>query len=205
MKIGNSSYSKIVGIGDVCIETNVGSTMMLKDVQHVPDLRMNVFPILAMDRAGYCNYLGNGRWKLTKWPLVVTRGHACCSLYRTHVKTYKEKFNEIKDFEKTPKMRVGINGVKTKRVKFSLPNSALEEEVVGDEEYEDAKAIWDDDEVKDPRDLEQGEPRDWIKEIQDKINYLRIKGIVVDEVFSVLVKIINKIKPCVGLTDTKLN
>ena len=32
MKMGNSSYSKIVGIGDVCIETNVGSTMMLKGV-----------------------------------------------------------------------------------------------------------------------------------------------------------------------------
>ena len=30
-------------------------------------------------------------------------------------------------------MRVGINGVDTKRVKFSLPNSAAEEEVVGDE------------------------------------------------------------------------
>ena len=49
VKMGNSSYSKIVGIGDVCIEINVGSTMMLKDVRHVPDLRMNVFSTLAMD------------------------------------------------------------------------------------------------------------------------------------------------------------
>ena len=65
----------------------------------------------------------------------------------------KKKFNEIKNFEKTPKMNVGINGVKTKRVKFSLPNSASEEEVGGDEEYEDAEAKWDDDEVKDPRGL----------------------------------------------------
>ena len=32
VKMGNFSYSKIVGIGDLCIETNVGSTMMLKDV-----------------------------------------------------------------------------------------------------------------------------------------------------------------------------
>ena len=32
VKMGNSSYSKIVRISDVCIETNVGSTMMLKDV-----------------------------------------------------------------------------------------------------------------------------------------------------------------------------
>ena len=37
-------------------------------------------------------------------------------------------------------MRVGIDGDDAKRVKFSLPNSASEEEVVGDEEYEDAKA-----------------------------------------------------------------
>ena len=63
------------------------------------------------------------------------------------MKTCKKKFNVIKNFEKTPKMSVGINGVKIKRVKFSLPNSALEEEVIGDEEYEDAKATWDDEEV----------------------------------------------------------
>ena len=171
--------------------------------------------------------------------MVVARGHACCGLYRTHVKTCKMKFNEIKNFEKTPKMSVGINGFETKRVKFSLPNSALEEEGRSDEEYEDAKAIWDDDEVKDPRGLEQGEqyppleivepyekrtigkhhtvssknnwasdegePRDWIKEIQDEINYLRMKGIDIDEVFSVLMKIMKKVKLGVGLTDTELN
>ena len=130
----NSSYSKIVGIGDVRIETNVGSTMMLKDMRHVPDLRMNVFFTWAMDRAGYCNYLGNGRWKLTKGLVVVVKGHACCGMYKTHVKTYKKKCNEIKFFENNPKISVGINGVETKRVKFSLPNSASEEEVVGDEE-----------------------------------------------------------------------
>ena len=47
------------------------------------------------------------------------------------MKTYKKKFNEIKNFEKTPKMSVGINGVETKRVKFSLPNSASEKEEIG--------------------------------------------------------------------------
>ena len=61
VKMGNFSYSKIVRIGDVCIETNVGSTMMLKDVRHVPNLRMNVFSTLTMDQAGYCNNLDNGR------------------------------------------------------------------------------------------------------------------------------------------------
>ena len=61
MKMGNSSYSKIVEISDVCIKTNVGSAVMLKDMRHVPDLRMNAFSTLALDRASYCNYLGNGR------------------------------------------------------------------------------------------------------------------------------------------------
>ena len=157
VKVGNSSYSIIVKIGDVCIKTNVGSTVISKNVQHVLDLRMNVFSTLAMDRAGYCNQLGNGRWKLTKGSSVVARGHAYCGMYRTHVKTCKKKFNEIKDFEKIPQLRVGINGVDTRRVKFSLPNSALEEEVIGDEEYEDAKVTLDDDEVKDIGGLEQGE------------------------------------------------
>ena len=61
VKMGNCSYLKIVGIGDVCIKTNVGSTMMLKDVRYILDLRINVFSTLSMDRAVYCNYLGNGR------------------------------------------------------------------------------------------------------------------------------------------------
>ena len=90
--------------------------------------------------------------------------------------------------------------------------------MIGVEEYEDAKATWDDDEVKDLGGLEQGEqyppldiaephgkrttgehrivsfknnwtfdegkPRNWIKEIQDEINSLRMKGIDIDEVFS---------------------
>ena len=37
------------------------------------------------------------------------------------------------------------------------------------------------------------------------MNSLRMKGIDIDEVFSVLVKIMKKVKPCVGLTSTKLN
>ena len=45
----------------MCIKTNVGCTLILKDVWHVPDLRMNVLSTLAMDRASYCNHPGNGR------------------------------------------------------------------------------------------------------------------------------------------------
>ena len=78
VNMSNSNYSKIMGISDVCIETNVGSTVILKDLQHVLDLMMNAFSTFAMNRAGYCNHLGNRRWKLTKGSLIIARRHACC-------------------------------------------------------------------------------------------------------------------------------
>ena len=46
---------------------------------------------------------------------------------------------------------------------------------------------------------------DWIKEIQDEMNSLRIKGIDIDEVFSILVKIMKKVKLEVSLTNMDLN
>lgn len=72
--------------------------MILKDVRYVQDLRMNVLSTLAMDRAGYCKHLGNGRWKFTKGSLVVARGRVCCGMYKTYEKGCKKKFNVVKDF-----------------------------------------------------------------------------------------------------------
>ena len=106
------------------------------------------------------------------------------------------------DLEKTQQLRVDINGVAVKRVKFSLPDSDLNEEVIFDEKYHDAKK---NDEVKDCEGLghgeqyppleiveplerrcteehqvasskniwasDEGEPRNWIRDIQGEINY----------------------------------
>ena len=49
VRMGNTSFSKIEGIGDVRIQTNLGCTMVLKDVRHVPDLRLNLFSVSALD------------------------------------------------------------------------------------------------------------------------------------------------------------
>ncbi|KAA8515633.1 hypothetical protein F0562_018756 [Nyssa sinensis] len=95
VKIGNTIHSKIVGIGDVCISTSVGCTMTLRDVRHVPDLRLNLISGIALDREGYVNYFGNGIWKLTKGSLVVARGKACCTLYKTNLKVYRDGLNSI--------------------------------------------------------------------------------------------------------------
>ena len=51
-------------------------------------------------------------------------------------------------------MRVDTNGVVAKRVKLSLPESDLNEKVIFDKKYHDARK---NDEVKDHEGLEQGE------------------------------------------------
>ena len=71
VKMGNSSHSKIIGMGDICIETSIGCTLILKDVRHVPNLRLNLISVSALDRLCYGNYFVSGKWKLTKGSLVV--------------------------------------------------------------------------------------------------------------------------------------
>ena len=97
MKMGNTNYSKIVGIGDVCIQTDVGWSLTLRDVRHVPDLRLNLISGVALDREGYVNYFGNGKWKLTKGSLVAARGKVRSTLYRTVVKICGDELNETED------------------------------------------------------------------------------------------------------------
>ena len=35
VRMGNNGVSKIVGIGDICLETSIGNKLVLKDVRHV--------------------------------------------------------------------------------------------------------------------------------------------------------------------------
>ena len=86
VRMGNTSQSKIAGIGDVCIRTNVGYILTLKDVCHVPDLRLNLISGVALDRHGYVSCFGNKRWKLVKESMVVARGATRDNLYKTHAR-----------------------------------------------------------------------------------------------------------------------
>lgn len=71
VNIANSSNLKIIWIGDVYVQTNIGWTMTLKDMQHVFDVRLNLIFKSALDRAGYESHFENGRWKLIRGPLII--------------------------------------------------------------------------------------------------------------------------------------
>ncbi|KAK9906214.1 hypothetical protein M0R45_002714 [Rubus argutus] len=57
-KMGNESYSKISGIGDICLLTDVGCQLILKDVRHVPGLRLNLLSTGVLDQEGYHHHGG---------------------------------------------------------------------------------------------------------------------------------------------------
>ncbi|KAL4582349.1 hypothetical protein LXL04_006896 [Taraxacum kok-saghyz] len=115
VKMGNTSSSSIAGIGDhVHIKTKVGCTLVLKDVRHVPDLRMNLISVGALDRQGYDNQFGDGTWKLLKGVLVVARGQLYGTLYKTHAKLLQPSLNAVKE-ETSPNLwhkRLGHMSVK---------------------------------------------------------------------------------------------
>ena len=49
VRMGNGGVSKIVGIGDIRLETSIGSKLVLKDVRHVPDIGLNLISIDRFD------------------------------------------------------------------------------------------------------------------------------------------------------------
>ncbi|KAM2683111.1 hypothetical protein EV1_044763 [Malus domestica] len=97
VKMGNESYSKILGIGDICLRTNLGCQLMLKDVRHIPDIRLNLISIGTLDRQGYYHHIGEGKLKLTKGLMVVARARLCCTLYRSNAKVLKGELNAVED------------------------------------------------------------------------------------------------------------
>ncbi|KAF7149741.1 hypothetical protein RHSIM_Rhsim02G0038500 [Rhododendron simsii] len=81
VRMGNEGLSKIVGMGNICLETSVGCKLVLKDVRHVPDIHLNLISTGKLDDEGYNNHFGNEKWKLAKGSLVVPKGNKTCLLY----------------------------------------------------------------------------------------------------------------------------
>ncbi|CAN0846716.1 hypothetical protein LINGRAHAP2_LOCUS4579 [Linum grandiflorum] len=51
--MGNGNLSKVVGKGDVYLETMDGARLLLRDVRHVSDMRLNLISVDKLDGEGY--------------------------------------------------------------------------------------------------------------------------------------------------------
>ena len=95
VRMGNSGISKIVSIGDICLKTSIGNKLVLKDVRHVPDIRLSLISTSKLDDEGFSNSFGESKWKLTKGSLVVAREKKQNTFHVLEAKLYKEDINSV--------------------------------------------------------------------------------------------------------------
>ena len=99
VKMGNYGTADIIGMGDIHLKTNLGCKLVLKDVRHVVDLRLNLISVGRLDDEEYESRFHRGQWKLSKGSLVIANGKKCHTLYRLQAKAYGEQLNATeKDF-----------------------------------------------------------------------------------------------------------
>ncbi|GMH09540.1 hypothetical protein Nepgr_011381 [Nepenthes gracilis] len=99
LKMGNVETSKIIGRSDVSFVTNNGAQLILKDVRHVLDIRINIISAGRLDDACFCSVFCDGGFKLTKGPMVVARGWKTSGLYVLQATTEVEEVNATSSLE----------------------------------------------------------------------------------------------------------
>ena len=97
VKMGNKVSSPTIGINDICVSTNFGVKLTLKDVRLVPDLHLNLLSFGKFDEEGCTSCFGEGCWKLTKGALVKEKGRKCCTLCKTHLHLEKGEINTVEE------------------------------------------------------------------------------------------------------------
>ena len=61
VQMGNQRRSKIFGKGDVILTSNTGCKIVLNDVRHVPNMRLNLISTGKLDDAGLDSHFGGGK------------------------------------------------------------------------------------------------------------------------------------------------
>lgn len=97
VRMGNNDQAKVVGMGNVCVETSNGTTLALKGVKHIPDLRFNLLSVGKLDDDGYYNSFSGDEWKLKKGSMVIVKGRRHSNLYIVRTGISKRYINTCED------------------------------------------------------------------------------------------------------------
>ena len=79
--LGDDKPCKIVGKGKVQIKLNNGNDWLLKDVRHIPAMKINMFSIGQLGDSGCLSTFGETWWKVTKGSMVIEKGNRIGTLY----------------------------------------------------------------------------------------------------------------------------
>ena len=89
--MGNDGSSTIIAIGTVHLETSTGCKLVLRNVGHVPDIKLNLLSGGVLDDEGFNSLLAERKWKLLKCRMVVARQRRCDLCMWCKVKSVKKK------------------------------------------------------------------------------------------------------------------
>ena len=95
--MGNDDLAKAIGMRDVRLETSNGTMLILKNVKHIPDIRMNLISIGKLDDEGLYNTFLDSQWKLTRGSMVVAKRKKYSSLYLMQARVIDSSINAVND------------------------------------------------------------------------------------------------------------
>ncbi|RDY06555.1 hypothetical protein CR513_09432, partial [Mucuna pruriens] len=58
LKMGNDGVTKVIGDGDICLQTNMGVQLWLRRVKHAPDIQFNLIFVHMLNDDCYDNHFG---------------------------------------------------------------------------------------------------------------------------------------------------
>ena len=80
--MGNGSHARVLGIGTVILKFISGMTVLLKNVQHVPSIKKNLFSGSLLRRDGYKLVFESNKCILSKYGTFVGKGYNSGGLFR---------------------------------------------------------------------------------------------------------------------------
>ncbi|KAJ0080613.1 hypothetical protein Patl1_23435 [Pistacia atlantica] len=95
--VKSKSNSMVIDIGDVRLEMDNGSSILLRDVKHIFDIHLNLISMSRFDDEGYCNTFSDDQWKLTRGAMVVAQGKKLSTLYILQARLSKYIINAMED------------------------------------------------------------------------------------------------------------
>ncbi|RYA47095.1 hypothetical protein DD606_23800, partial [Enterobacter cloacae complex sp. GF14B] len=85
VRLGNGQTCEILGVGDVQLKFQNGSSFTLKNVRHVPAITKSLISTGLLDDAGYVTTFGQNMWKISKGSMTVAHGVKSGGLYMIYV------------------------------------------------------------------------------------------------------------------------
>ncbi|KAG8372457.1 hypothetical protein BUALT_Bualt12G0068200 [Buddleja alternifolia] len=93
VRMANHGVTEVIDMGNINLETDIGCRLILRDVRHIPDIRLNIISIGKLDDDGYVSNFSEGKWKLTKGSLITAKGKKKNSLYLMQAKLSNGEVN----------------------------------------------------------------------------------------------------------------